>query len=96
MTPARLEPAVPRSLKVAYCKLGNFRGNFVFANSVKRRFREVKIRDLGMISKWPSDFAIRRGFFFHETSHAKFRENKTLAKISEFTVIMDRFLVMRQ
>ena len=30
-----------------------------------------------------SDFAIRRGFYFHET----FRENKVLAKISEFTVL---------
>ena len=28
------------------------------------------------------------GGYFHETSHAKFHENKILAKISEFTVYM--------
>ena len=33
-------------------------------------------------SKRQSDFSILRGFFFHET-----RESKTLAKISEFTVV---------
>ena len=37
------------------------------------------------INKRQSDFAISRGFYFHE--YAKFRENKVLAKISEFTVI---------
>ena len=31
--------------------------------------------------KWQSEFAILRGFYFHETS-----QNKTLSKISEFTV----------
>ena len=35
-----------------------------------------------------SDFAILRGFNFHETwQYAKFHENKALAKISEFTGI---------
>ena len=44
------------------------------------------------IYKQQSDFAIWRGFYFHETSHmrsyvyAKLRENKALAKISKFTV----------
>ena len=44
------------------------------------------------INKRQSDFAISRRFYFHETSHifanayAKFRENKVIAKISEFTV----------
>ena len=35
-----------------------------------------------------SDFAISQRFYFHKTSHtyAKFRENKALGKISEFTV----------
>ena len=37
------------------------------------------------ISKRQSEFAASRGFNFHETSH-KFRKNKTLVKISEFTV----------
>ena len=42
------------------------------------------------IGKRQSDLAISRGFLFHKTSHisiyAKFRENITLAEISEFTV----------
>ena len=37
------------------------------------------------ISKLHSDFAILRGFYFHET-YAKFRENKNLVKISQITV----------
>ena len=36
------------------------------------------------ISKRQSDFAISRGFYFHETCEVS--QNKTLAKISEFTV----------
>ena len=38
------------------------------------------------INKRQIDLAISRGFYFHETSHTKFRENKVLAKNSEFTV----------
>ena len=38
--------------------------------------------DLPNISKRQSDFIISRGL-----AYVKFRENKTLAKISEFTVI---------
>ena len=33
-----------------------------------------KIRDLGKVylyHKWQSDFAISRGFYFHETSHMR-------------------------
>ena len=37
------------------------------------------------ICKQQNEFSISRGFYFHKT-YAKFRENKTLAKISEFTV----------
>ena len=33
----------------SYCKYGNFRENFIFANSVKRNICHVKIRDFGMI-----------------------------------------------
>ena len=31
------------------CKFGNFRENFIFANSVKRHNCDVKIREQGMI-----------------------------------------------
>ena len=34
-----------------YSKFGNFRENFVFANSVKILFATLKIHDLGMIYK---------------------------------------------
>ena len=44
-------------------------------------------RGLVTLSKPQNNFAISRGFYFRETSHPKFRENKTLAKISEFTVV---------
>ena len=72
-----------------YCKSGNFCENFIFAESVKRRICDTKNSPLGhdlpasvndrVISPFLEDF------IFHETS--KFLENKTLAKISEFTVI---------
>ena len=49
-----------------------------------------KIRDYNArftyINKPQSCFAISRGVYFHVTS--KFRENKVLAKISEFTVYL--------
>ena len=34
---------------LAYCKFGNFRENFIFANSVKRHICDVKIRDYDTI-----------------------------------------------
>ena len=43
---------------------------------------------LTYINKGQSDFAISRGFYFHESSNM-FRENKVLAKNSEFTVDSD-------
>ena len=55
-------------------------------------FATFKIRDKGMIylyiSQRQSDLAISRGFIFSKLliAYAKFRENKVLAKISEFTV----------
>ena len=33
-----------------YCKFGNFRENFIFANSVKRHICDVKNCDLGIIN----------------------------------------------
>ena len=32
-----------------YCKFGNFRENFIFANSVKTHIFDVEIRDKGVI-----------------------------------------------
>ena len=53
----------------------------VFAINIQRHFVVFKnsrlMHDLPHISKWQSDFAISPAFFF--------RENKTLAIISEFT-----------
>ena len=65
----------------SHCKFGNFRENLIFATSVKRHIYDVKNSRLGNDLH---DSSISRGFYFHETSHI--RENKTLAKISEFTV----------
>ena len=72
-------------LHMKYCKFGNFRENFIFANSVKRHICDVKNSRLRhdipisvndrVISPFREDFVF-----------TKLRENKTLAKISEFTV----------
>ena len=47
----------------------------IYANSVKRHICDVKICDQGMInlyiSKQQSDFAISRGFDFHEISQVR-------------------------
>ena len=53
-------------LSFHYCKFGNFRENFIFANSVKTHIFNIEIGD--------------------KFAYAKFRENKTLTKISAFTV----------
>ena len=68
-----------------YCKSGNFREKFIFANSVKIHICGFKISRLGpdlpalgndrVISSFPDSF------IFTEV-----REIKTLAKTSEFTV----------
>ena len=57
-----------------YCKPGNFRDNFIFANSVKIHICDAKIATrtcFTYISKRQSDFGISRGFYFHETSHRR-------------------------
>ena len=55
--------------------------------ALKDIFVTLKIRDFGMIylhqKRTKEFFAISRGFYLRETL---FLENKTLAKISEFTV----------
>ena len=74
-----------------YFKFGNFRENLIFAYGVKRHICDVKNsrqrHDLPIsvndrvISPFHEGFSFPRNF-----AYAKFRENKTLAKISEFTV----------
>ena len=72
-----------------YCKFRNFREICIFANSVKRHIIHVKNSQLGHdLSTSVNDRVISLGFYVANFENAKFRENKTLAKISEFTVIL--------
>ena len=79
----------PYRLLNRYCKSVNFFAIILFSQialkDIDLRATE-NLRDQGIttISTRQSDFAISRGLYFHAT--AKFRESKTLAKISEFTV----------
>ena len=77
-------------LSSIYCKFGNFREHFIFATSVKRHICDVKNSRLGYdLPTSVNDRVIlpfREVFFSRKFAYAKFRENKTLAKISEFTV----------
>ena len=57
-----------------YCKLGNFRKNIIFANSIKRHICDIKksLPRHGLpISVNHSDFAILRGFYFEENSYMR-------------------------
>ena len=80
--------AVPNS---KYCKFGNFRENFIFANSIKRHICDFNNSQLG--HKLPSsvnkinDLTISWGFNFHETSHMRSLMKIKLTQISELTVI---------
>ena len=59
---------------VRFCKFGNFRENFIFANSIKRHIcdgQSLQLRHDLHISVNDSDFAISHGFYFHETSHMR-------------------------
>ena len=70
-----------------YCKSWNFRESFIFVNSDTRHICDKKIATRAWfiyISKQQSDVPNSWGFNFHETL---FCENKTITKISEFTVI---------
>ena len=84
-----------------YCRFGNFRENFVFANSFKRHISDVKDsrlrQDLPISINDRVILPFRVGFIFPKLricevslsrnfAYAKFRENKVLAKITEFTV----------
>ena len=72
-----------------YCRFGNFRENFIFANSIKRHISDVKKiatkARFTYINTRQSDFAISRGFYFHKTSHMRsFAKLKSSRKFSNF------------
>ena len=72
-----------------------FARNLFSRMALKDIFATLKFRDKGMIypdqstAKWSCHFTrvlFSRNFAYKTLAYAKFRENKTLAKISEFTV----------
>ena len=69
---------------------GNFRENFIFTNSVKRHICHVKNSRQGHdLHTTVNDRVILpfcKGTFSRNFAYVKFCENKTLPKISEFTV----------
>ena len=72
-----------------YCRFGNFRENFIFANSIKRHISDVKnsrLRQDLPISINDSDFVISRGFYFYETSpmrsFAKIKSSRKFPNLS--------------
>ena len=77
-----------------YCRFGNFRDNFIFANSIKRHITCSDVKNSQLRQDLPisiNDRVIlpfREALFSRNFSNAKFRENKVLAKISEFTVLL--------
>ena len=80
-----------KSVILRYCKFGNFRENFIFAKSAKRHICQLKKTRL-----WhdlPTSFKNKEFSPFRKVFFAKLRirENKTLAKVSEFTVQKIRF-----
>ena len=74
----------------AFCKFGNFRENSIFANGVERHICDVKNsrqrHDLPISVNDRVISPFHEGLFSRNFAYAKFRENKTLAKIYEFTV----------
>ena len=80
-----------------YCRFGNFRENFIFANSNKRHISDVKNsrlrQDLPISINERVILPFREGFIFTKLriAYAKFHENKVLAKISEFTVRVSEY-----
>ena len=76
---------------IKYCKFGSFREIFLCDYLLKDLFAMLKICDKGMIYLHQLTTRVihpfREGFIFAKTfASAKFHENKTLAKIFEFTV----------
>ena len=74
---------LPTNCLICLLKIQKFSREFIFANSVKRHICDVKNSRLGHdLLTSVDDIVIspfRKGFIF--TKPAKFRENKTLAKI---------------
>ena len=66
------------------CRFGNFRDNFIFANSIKKYISDVKNSRLRQ--SLPISINDRVILPLREGLNAKFRGNKILVKISEFTV----------
>ena len=78
----------------SYCKFENFCENFNFANSVKRHTFDQSISRLG----YDSPISVVESVilsFCEDYVFTKLRENKILAKISEFKVTcLARVLIM--
>ena len=77
--------------KIKCYRFGNFRENFIFANSIKRHISDVKYlrlrQDLLISIHDRGNLPLREGCICTKLRiYAKFRENKVLAKISKFTV----------
>ena len=84
---------------LAYCRFGNFREHFIFANIIKSHISDVKnsrlIQELPLSINDRVILPFREGFIFTKLRIcAKFCENKVLAKISEFTVLLFSCLVL--
>ena len=75
-----------------YCKLENIRENFIVANSDKRHICDIKNLQIGYdLTISVNDrrlHEIARILFLRNFAYVKFCKNKTLAKISQFTVII--------
>ena len=73
-----------------YCKFWNFRENFIFAKSIKRHICDVKNSRLGHdLPTSVKDIVIspfRDDSIFTKLRICEVRENKTIGKISKFTV----------
>ena len=76
--------------KLTYCRFGFFARILFSRIALKDIFSDVKNsqqkQDLAISINDRMILPFREGFIFTKTSHPKFRENKVLTKISEFTV----------
>ena len=76
----------------SYCKFENFLENFIFTKSVIRNICHVKNSSLG--HDLPTSVNDRvnlpfgKGLIFKKFPSARFREKRTLTKISQFTVAL--------
>ena len=74
-----------------YCKFGYFHEDFIFANSVKRHICDVKNSRLRRELHKPVNDRVISSFredFIFTKLRICFAKNKTLVKISEFTVLI--------